>query len=162
VRLPHVELVVDTATLAKTPRGTITGAVWLRDGDAYAQADFPEVGWSDSVVAVLAAWLPELQRLARTIPATDANADCHFLDGPYLVTVRVERPGVWRLRCTERRTHGAASEGPEWRTDSGIFLASVTRAATTVLGFCDTRGWWSTHTEALRRALEGARASNGH
>jgi hypothetical protein len=155
VRLPRVELVVDPATLAKTPRGSLTGAVWLRDGDADAQADFPEVGWSDSVVAVLAAWLPELQRLARTIPATDAGADCRFIDGPYLVTVRVERPGVWRLRCTEQRTHGAASEGPEWRTDSGAFLASVTRAATTVLGLCDTRGWWSTDTESLRRALEG-------
>ena len=143
--------------LASTVRnpGPITGAVWLRDGDPETQADFPEVGWSDSVVAVLANWLPDLQRLTRTIPATDANAHCRFLDGPYLVTVRVERPGLWRLRCTEQRTHGAASEGPEWRTDSGAFLGSVTRAATTVLGLCDARGWWSTDTESLRRALEG-------
>jgi hypothetical protein len=157
VRLPRVELVVDPATLAKSPRGAIAGAVWLRDGDAEAQADFPEVGWTDSVVAVLASWLPELQRLARTIPATDASAECRFVDGPYLVTVCVERPGVWRLRCTEERTHGAASEGPEWRTDSGVFLASATRAASAVLGLCDTRGWWSTDTESLRRALDAVR-----
>jgi hypothetical protein len=108
-------------------------------------------------VALLAAWLPELQRLARTIPATDASTDCRFIDGPYLVTVRVERPGVWRLQCTEQRTHGTASDGPEWRTDSGVFLASVTRAAATVLGVCDARGWWSTNTESLRRALEAVR-----
>jgi hypothetical protein len=152
-----VELVVDAATLARSSRGAITGAVWLRDGDPDTQADFPEVGWSDSVVALLANWLPELQRLARTIPATDASTDCRFIDGPYLVTVRVERPGVWRLCCMEQRTHGAASDGPEWRTDSGIFLASVTRAAATVLGVCDARGWWSTNTESLRRALEAVR-----
>jgi hypothetical protein len=158
VRLPVVELVVDPTTLAKSSRGPITGAVWLRDGDPETQADFPEVGWSDSVVAVLANWLPELQRLTRTIPATDANAHCRFLDGPYLVAVRVERPGLWCLRCTEQRTHGAAGEGPEWRTDSGVFLGSVTRAATTVLGLCDARGWWSTDTESLRRALDGGRA----
>lgn len=155
MRIPRVELVVDSATLAKNARGAISGAVWLRDGDPDAQADFPEVGWSDSVVTLLATWLPELQRLARTIPATDASAECPFIDGPYLVTVRVERPGVWRLECTEQRTEGAASDGPEWRTDSGVFLASVLRAAATVLGACDARGWWSTGTEALRRALEG-------
>ncbi|MDQ6633629.1 MAG: hypothetical protein M3Z10_02615 [Gemmatimonadota bacterium] len=160
MRIPRVELVVDPATLAKSSRGTITGAVWLRDGDADTQADFPEVGWSDSVVAVLAGWLPELQRLARTIPATDASADCRFIDGPYLMRVRVERPGLWGLGCVEQRTHGTPSDGPEWRTDSAVFLASVTRAATTVLGVCDVRGWWSTDTESLRRAIESGQRSH--
>jgi hypothetical protein len=157
MRLPLVELVVDPSTLAKRPGGTISGAIWLRDGDPDAQADFPEVGWSDSAVAVLAAWLPELQRLARTVPATGASETCRFMDGPYQVTVDVERPGVWRLRCTEERTHGSASTGPEWRTDSGTFLTSITRAAAVVLGHCDARGWWSTDTESLRRALDAAR-----
>jgi hypothetical protein len=157
MRLPRVELIVDPSTLMKNPSGSITGAIWLRDGDPDAQADFPEVGWSDSVVAVLAAWLPELQRLARTVPATGASETCRFKEGPYRVSVDVDRPGVWRLRCAEERTHGAAGSGPEWLTDSGAFIGSITRAASLVLGYCDTRGWWSTDTESLRRSLEDGR-----
>lgn len=154
--LPRVELVVEPASLERDDAGTIGGRVWLRDGDPEAQRDFPEVGWHDLPVALLAEWLPALQRLAAVSDPTHAGAAaCAFLDGPYRVTVLLDGPGAWRLRCAEERSRGPATAAVEWRTDARDFLASVTRAAHSVLAHCDARGWWNRDTEAIRRALDG-------
>jgi hypothetical protein len=155
-RLPRVEIVVEPDSLERTAHGTISGRVWLRDGNPDAQADFPEVGWSDAPVALLAAWTAELHRFARAVPATGALATCRFLDGPYAFTVRAEQPEVWRVACSEERTVGSSNPGPNWLTDRASFLRSLDQAARGVLAFCDARGWWSADTEALRRRLEGA------
>ena len=153
-RLPRVEIVVEPHTLERVAQGRITGRVWLRDGSTDVQADFPEVGWSDMPVSVLAAWTAELHRLARAVPATGALATCRFMDGPYSFTVRADRPEVWRIDCSEERTAGADNTGPTWLTDRASFLRSLDQAARSVLAHCDARGWWSTDTESLRRHME--------
>ena len=152
--LPHVEIVVEPETLVANAHGSIAGRIWLRDADPQAQADFPEVGWSDFPVALLSAWTADLRRLARAMPATDASARCHFMDGPYSFTVRVERAGVWRIECSENRSAGASDAGPTWLTDPAPFLDSIYRSARSVLSFCDSRGWWNAETEMLRRRIE--------
>lgn len=155
--LPRVELVVEPPSLERTSHATVVGPIWLRDGDAAIQGDFPEVAWSDQPLALLAAWLPALQRLARSLPAGE-EITCAFIDGPYAFTVRAEGLGRWLLRCYERRA-GAELERPsqEWMTDAAHFLSSVVRAGRATLAHCDARGWWSTESEALRRALEPGR-----
>jgi hypothetical protein len=155
-RLPRVEIVVEPDTLERGADGTISGRVWLRDGSPEVQADFPEVGWSDAPVALLAAWTAELHRFARAVPATGALATCRFMDGPYSFTVHAEQPDVWRVSCLHERTIGDGDAGPTWLTDRASFIRSLDQAARAVLGFCDARGWWSTDTEALRRRLEWA------
>ena len=153
-RLPQVEIVVELETLQRSTRGGIAGRVWLRDGSPDTQADFPEVGWSDLPVALLAAWMAELHRFARAVPAADAYATCRFMDGPYSFTVRAEQPEVWRVECVEERSPGPSNPGPTWLTDRASFLRSLDQAARSVLAFCDARGWWSPDTEALRRRME--------
>lgn len=145
---------VEPSTLELTAASAIAGRIWLRDGDAQTQGDFPEVGWSDHPLALLAAWLPALQRLSRSLPAGE-EVTCAFAEGPYAFTVVAEGLGRWRLRCYERRA-GAKAEAPtqEWITDATHFLSSVGRAARATLAHCDARGWWSAESEALRRALE--------
>jgi hypothetical protein len=155
-RLPRVEIVVEPGTLGRGADGTITGRIWLRDGSPEVQADFPEVGWSDAPIALLAAWTAELHRFARAVPATGTTATCRFDEGPYSFTVLAEQPDVWRVSCVQERTSGASDAGPTWLTDRASFLRSLDQAARTVLAFCDARGWWSTDTEALRRRLESA------
>lgn len=152
--LPQVQVIVAPETLARITGGTITGQIWLHDGVLGEQADFPEQGWSDLPLAVLANWVPELQKLARTVPSTGVEVDCFFMDGPYHFVVRVEQPGAWTIRCIEERTRGSHSLGPEWRTEPGFFLNSLADAGRAVLAHCDARGWWSDDTERLRRALE--------
>jgi hypothetical protein len=155
-RLPSVDVVVDATALTRNNSGSIIGPIWLRDADPDAQADFPEVGWVDLPVAVLVSWVSDLQRLTRTLPSSAADTACHFMEGPYYFSVRVERAGGWRVRCFEARERSRRAQRPvhEWRTGSAAFLASAVRAARAVLAQCDTRGWWSRETEALRRCLE--------
>lgn len=154
-RLPSVDVVVDTAALVRGESGAIAGPIWLRDGDPDVQADFPEVGWVDLPVAVLASWVQELQRLTRTLPSSGIETTCRFRDGPYYFTVRAESAGGWLVQCFEAREHPSASAPThEWKTGSSAFLASAVRAGRAVLAQCDERGWWSRDTEALRRSLE--------
>ena len=153
-RLPRVEIVVEPHTFERGAQGVISGRVWLRDGSTDAQADFPEVGWSDSPVALLSAWTAELHRLARALPAAGVLARCRFMEGPYSFTVRSEKPEVWCVTCAEDRTEGGSDPGPTWLTDRSSFLRSLDQATRAVLSFCDARGWWNTDTEALRRRME--------
>lgn len=155
-QLPRVEVVVEPATFERTASGRITGRVWLRDGSHEVQADFPEVGWSDFPVALLAAWTTDLQRLARLVPLDDASANCRFMDGPYSFTVRAQAPGAWRVDCLEERSTGQNLPVQSWVTDSSSFLSALYRAAHATLAACDARGWWSADTETLRRLVESA------
>jgi hypothetical protein len=153
--LPCVEVVVEPGTLERTPTGGIAGRIWLRDGSREVQADFPEVGWSDSPVALLGAWGRDLQRLARVVPSEGATARCRFIGGPYSFTVLVERTGVWRISCTEERSTGGHAAAQSWVTDASSFLDGLYRAIRATLAACDARGWWSDETETLRRLVEG-------
>lgn len=152
--LPRVEIVVEPATLERTSHGGITGRVWLRDGSRDVQADFPEVGWCDFPVALLAAWTTELQRFARLVPSDRGLARCRFMDGPYSFTVHAEGNGAWRIGCIEERMGAGGTPSQVWVTDASSFLDGLHRAARATLSACDERGWWNADTEALRRCVE--------
>ena len=128
--------------------------MWLRDGRQEVQADFPEVGWSDFPVALLSAWVTELQRLARLVPSDGAIAKCQFMDGPYFFTVHAQGGGAWRISCVEERSKGAGAPSQVWVTDSSSFLDGLYRASRATLAACDARGWWNADTETLRRFIE--------
>ena len=152
--LPCVEVVVEPETLERSAHGGIAGRIWLRDGSREIQADFPEVGWSDSPVALLGVWGVELQRLARAVPSVGAMARCRFMDGPYSFNVRALGGGAWRISCIEERSTGSGATSQVWVTDSSAFLEGLHRAARATLAACDARGWWSADTETLRRFVE--------
>ena len=147
-----MELMIETQSLALGANGAVTGAIWLRGRERGVESDFPELGWSDFPVAVLASWLPALRRLA----SDGEGAACHFMDGPYHFAVSPAEPGRWRVSCFEDRTRSTRDERPVqlWLTEPAAFIASVTRGARAVLSHCDARGWWNRDTEELRRSLE--------
>jgi hypothetical protein len=155
-RLPAVEVVAAADQLERQESGSIVGPLWLRDGDPEAQGDFPEVGWLDAPVILLASWISEMQRVARAVPSARAEGACHFGDGPYYFTITVGTGGAWHVRCFEAREQQEGADVPihEWRTGGAAFLASAIRAARAVLAQCDEHGWWSRDTERLRRCLE--------
>lgn len=160
-RLPSVDVVVDASAIVRQDSGAIAGPIWLRDGNPDVQADFPEVGWLDLPLPLLASWVSELNRLMRTVPSSGAEAACRFFDGPYYFTVRVDSSGGWLVRCFEAREAGARTTEPpvhEWKTGAAAFLASAVRAGRAILAQCDARGWWSRDTETLRRCLESGRS----
>ena len=139
-----------TENLALNSKGSVVGAIWL--GDATSGAAFPEQGWSDFSVALLAAWIPALQRLVRRGEA----AECYFMDGPYHFGVTVREENRWQLACFEDREAGARVGHAvlALETTPTHFLGSAITAAKALLGYCDTRGWWNDDTERLREAVE--------
>jgi len=148
---PGARVHVGLATITRDSRGSLSGPIWLAGSEAGVA--FPEVAWADSPIALLGAWIPALRRLS----TRGETAECHFMDGPYRFTVASADSELWRVACFETREAPSSSNAViEWNTTPGVFLESAISAARALLGFCDTRQWWSDETERLRTALSFA------
>ncbi|MEV7965629.1 hypothetical protein AB0O34_06545 [Sphaerisporangium sp. NPDC088356] len=95
--------------------------------------DFPEAGWFDFPVTILAWWLAELGDLVRGASATCALT---FMDGPYEALVRRGGDGY----AVELRGHGATVRAAE-EIDPAALLESLREAAGVALATCAGRGW---------------------
>jgi hypothetical protein len=136
--------------LGVTSAGSIVGPIWLSGGSSGAA--FPEQGWSDFSVALLAAWIPSLQRLMRRGEA----AECHFMEGPYHFVATRKGSHGWSIACFERRDADVRVGNAVLELDATPeeFLGSAIATAKALLGHCDARGWWNDDTERLRKAVE--------
>ncbi|WP_146210018.1 hypothetical protein [Vitiosangium sp. GDMCC 1.1324] len=135
---------VDTDSLTRASSGSITGVLFLR-GDGAA---FPEEGWSDFPVVVLAWWLEALEGLRS---GRAASASCRFMEGPF--SVEVARRGVeflLRGQRDGRRVEVLVEE----RVDLESFWREVRAGASRVVAVCAARGWTSKDLESLRRWLD--------
>ena len=143
-------ITASTENLELSSKGSVVGAIWL--GDSSSGSAFPEQGWSDFSVSLLAAWIPALQRLVRR----GEGAECYFLDGPYHFSVTVRDAYRWQIACFEDREAGTRTGHAvlELETTPASLLGSAITAAKSLLGYCDTRGWWNDDTERLRAAVE--------
>lgn len=145
-RASEVRVEVATTELGRGAGGVVVGPIWLARGDDA----FPEARWSDFPVVVLGAWVPSLRRLSGRGQA----AECHFMEGPYHFSVADAGDGTWRIACFERRAQpSVANAVAEWSAVADRFLASALSAARSLLGYCDSRGWWDDDTERLRAAI---------
>ena len=143
-------IIASTDRLEINSRGAIAGRLWI--GEPESGAAFPEQDWSDSSVALLSSWIPALQHLAKHGVA----AECYFIDGPYHFGATAVDSERWVVTCFEDRD-AAVRIGRavlELRTTPAVFLGSALAVARTVLGHCDSRGWWNDDTERLRTAVE--------
>lgn len=76
------------------------------------------------------------------------------MDGPYRFTVSAADAGSWRVACFEaREVPSVANAVAEWRAAADVFFESAVAAGRTMLGYCDTRGWWNDDTDRLRESL---------
>jgi hypothetical protein len=146
-------IIASTEHLERGSTGSLVGPIWL--SDARTGSAFPEQGWSDFSLALLAAWIPALQRLARR----SEPAECYFMDGPYHFIVSPRDGDRWRVAGFEDR-EAVARVGHavfELDTTPAEFLGSAIAAAKPLLGYSDARGWWNDDTERLRHAVESHR-----
>ena len=122
----------------------MTGRLWLRA----AAVDFPEPGWFDCPVPVLAWWLKSLANAAENGAAT-----CRFMDGPHEFTLR----GASATAAGgERHCVLRTSDGDAWAIAGAEFAASLRAAAAATLAECDRRGWASRDILELRHAVRRA------
>ena len=143
-------VIASTESLEVTPAGSIVGPIWL--GHGASGSAFPEQGWSDFSVALLAAWIPSLQRLMRRGEA----AECYFMEGPYHFVATSRGSQHWSIACFERRDADVRVGNAvlELEATPAEFLGSAITTAKALLGYCDARGWWNDDSERLRRAVE--------
>ena len=142
---------VNLAEVQRNAAGALAAPIWIASDNA--NTAFPELEWSDFPVVLLATWIPSLRRLKEQGQA----AECHFMDGAYRFVVSRTIPAEWRVTCFEGREQpSVANAVAEWVTPSDAFFASALAAARSVLGYCDSRGWWDDDTDRLRAAMASA------
>ncbi len=151
MRRPSGGIRVNLSQVQRSAAGALTAPIWIAADEA--NTAFPELEWSDFPVLLLGAWIPSLRRLRERGQA----AECHFMDGAYRFVVSQGTPTEWRVTCFEGREQpSVANAVAEWMTDAEAFFTSGLVSARSVLGYCDSRGWWDEDTDRLREAVASA------
>ncbi|WP_145926790.1 hypothetical protein [Amycolatopsis orientalis] len=129
----------DFATLELNEKSkTIWGSIWVELGGR----SFPEVQWSDMSVA----FLVDLLLVANEVDEGSVNLyRVRFFDGPYWVTIGGARENAIEVHANDPDEQGAAT------ITKSEFVATVRRAATSLLEACQERGW-SEYSDVRRLA----------
>jgi len=127
---------------------SVAGLVY---GGPHIQLDeqrFPNLGWTDLIVVVLAWWC---RALARTLEGEREPIEVRFMEGPYLAMIGPANGDAMHLELVEaglvRRVHGEADVLSE------LLITSVLIAAATAVAECKRRDWWSMDADELVDAM---------
>jgi hypothetical protein len=132
---------VDPATLAwRGDRLPATGCVWI-DADGVA---FPNAGWNDFVIVIVAAFVH-----AEVMLVDHESATTYFMEGPHEVLLE-------RTRLT-LRTNGLIVRAGEI---DGAWRESIVAAGEALLEHIETNGWSSRDVENLEKGLRALRPSS--
>jgi hypothetical protein len=139
----EAHLAVDLRSLQPRQQGPATGGIWINVGDM----SFPQAGWNDFLVPILAGWAETVVNLCREAYAT---AVVYFMDGPYEVRVTRQSKTDWILAFVDARASPPEIRGPV-RVAAAPFVVSVAAAVRDVLQVCATLGHSSRDVDALAR-----------
>jgi hypothetical protein len=134
----------DVSTLRRTTTGSIVGSINVHIG-AFS---FPEPGWSDFVVRILAWWLERLHQLAQGY----SSVDLMFMGGPYQMRVTRIDQASYSLEFMERYQEGASTEHSV-RIDISQMEKEVRRVAASLVEACRARKWQSADIDSLAMLL---------
>ena len=137
----RVAVGLDPATLQRSAAGTISGALYLLVGSQ----PFPEKGWNDLPVAVLAMWLKTLRPVRS---GQDNQAECSFMEGPFTFRVQRTTTTAWRFEALARGAQVHVES-----VDPEEFWQSLQSAARATVEECRRRGWESRDVAALSQLL---------
>jgi hypothetical protein len=133
-------------SIAMSPRGTVTGNVWLIvDGK-----DFPAHQWNDFIVVILGWWAAALLRLLQNSRKYEL---IHFMDGPYVVEVSYPPGGLLHFRAlVDGHRLAEKSRGQQ---SAETFLAELVSHSGKVLHWCRQHNGWSDDAERLNTSTLG-------
>jgi len=119
---------VDPASLERSTSGEISGRICLRLGSQ----GFPEKAWNDLPVAVVHIWLDALRTLRA---GKSAEAECPFLDGPFVVRVHLASK-AWRVECLNNRAPAQVE-----LVQADELWNSLIKAGRVLVDECNKKGW---------------------
>jgi len=136
-----VDVVADVSSLSRSPRGSITGQIFLRG----LAGDFPEERWSDFPVVILGWWI---EGLTRVLAGQERSFQGMFMDGPYAFVVHRESGDSGRMAWGRR-----GEETSIGIVDFRALLRSAVAAGRLVTEACRARSWSSRDLETLERVI---------
>ena len=135
----NIEVAPSTFTLRSS--GSIVGQIWMTIGDWR----FPNPGWDDFPVVVLAWWTQAL--LSLTAGEND-TARCSFMDGPYLFEISAPAADVSLVRSYRNAKTGTEFVRQQSCRFSTIRPAMLSAAETTI-NACRQKQWASADLDRL-------------
>jgi len=135
---------VDPTTLGQSRMGGVTGLIYLKVGGN----SFPDSGWDDFPVTILAWWLRDTLSLFQN---KASSVQCSFMDGPYSFGLRsVEGKCYLDLIA---RSSSEESVLSTHHIDPKQLLDSQLSAAKALLAECRARLWDSRDLFSLLEAV---------
>jgi hypothetical protein len=136
-----IEAFVNTESLERSVRGSITGEISLRSDTDH----FPDPRWSDFPVVLLAWWIDGLHEVAI---GRENSFVGHFMDGPYAFIVKRGAGNATTIAWGTRD-----EEEPIGDVDVRALQLSVIAAGQRVVAVCHAKGWPGKDLESLEQAL---------
>lgn len=117
-------------------------------------ACFPGEGWIDFPVTILSWWLEPLPRIFQR---KTRKWDLRFMDGPCTARLTQERGDTWSLA-------GLVNERQEFKVPVSCltFMASLIRAAHTLLAACEKHGWQTPEMHHLASTVRMLQSEVAH
>jgi hypothetical protein len=145
-------LSLGTDLVGRSAGGVVYAKLYLEvDG-----LSFPHPNWTDFAVVVLSWWC----KGAASLLEKATSVDIRFMEGPFLVRIRVVDSNVWEVSLIEsslkRRIHYVAAVNP------ACLLDSIVAASEQAILLCENNGWWSKDTDDLQNSLAYLRAAMKH
>lgn len=120
-------------------------------GGLHIQLDeqrFPDLGWTDFVVVVLAWWC---RALATVLEGEETPIEVRFMEGPYLAMIGPASGETLRLELVEAgKSRRVVCEGDVL---SDPLVRSALASAESTIVECRKRNWWSKDADELVDAI---------
>lgn len=147
---------VGTERLGQTAAGLVYGGLHIQ----LDERRFPDLGWTDFVVVVLAWWC---RALARVLEGEQSPVEVRFMEGPYLVMIGPMSGQTLRLELVEAGKNRRVLCEADVLSDP--LVKSVLASAESTIAECRKRDWWSKDADELVDALavlkrKGVRSMN--
>lgn len=134
-------VVVDLQSLQRSGSRGIAGKIHLEGPTGC----FPEEGWFDFPVVILAWWVEGLSAVAS---GSSRSFEGAFMDGPFAYSVKAGEGRLFQIAWGERGHLSAVGV-----VNVSALLASAVEAGKQVVESCHSRGWQSSEVQALEKIL---------
>jgi hypothetical protein len=138
--MTHATINLSTETLEGSASGVVHGPISIR----VAEQSFPDAGWTDFVLVVLAWWC---RALSRVLDGENDSIDVRFMEGPFVALVGPSRGRHVQLELTD----GSVGRASRFKGEvlCSPLVDSVIAAANSVIDECRKRNWWSKDADEL-------------
>lgn len=137
-------IVMGSDVLSRSAAGGVYGNLSLQLNGL----NFPEAQWTDFVVVVLCWWCRAAFQL---LQGQTESAELRFMEGPFLVELRVSTPDTWHISLVEAGLTRRIRDSAEVKANP--LVQSIVEASERAIAACRRQGWSSSDIDDLGSAV---------